>query len=153
MLSFFFVQCRRFDSLPSQFQLQRPSLCIPIHDSPPIEMTRSALITGCSKGGIGDALAQEFHKKGIRVFATARNLAKIEHFKTLGIEVLQLDVLSSESIQMAVSAVRKATGGKLDFLVNNAGAGQSCLIQAALILCLAELISMQVPRYRSSTPI
>ncbi len=96
-------------------------------------MTKSALITGCSKGGIGDALAQEFHKNGVRVFAIARNSAKVEDFKSLGIEVLQLDVLSPESIQIAVSEVRKATGGKLDFLVNNAGAGESCLFLAALL--------------------
>lgn len=85
---------------------------------------KTALITGCSEGGIGDAIAQEFHKNGVRVFATARNLTKIEHLRALGLEVLQLDVLSPESIQMAVADVQKATGGTLDFLVNNAGAGE-----------------------------
>lgn len=85
---------------------------------------KTALITGCSEGGIGDAIAQEFHKNGVRVFATARNLTKIEHLRALGLEVLQLDVLSPESIQMAVVDVQKATGGTLDFLVNNAGAGE-----------------------------
>ncbi len=88
---------------------------------------KSALITGCSKGGIGDALAQEFHKNVVRVFATARNMVKVEHLKVLGIEVLQLDVLSPESIQMAAAEVLKATGGELDFLVNNAGGGEPCL--------------------------
>jgi 1-acylglycerone phosphate reductase len=88
---------------------------------------KSALITGCSKGGIGDALAQEFHKNGVRVFATARNMVKVEHLKVFGIEVLQLDVLSPESIQMAAAEVLKATGGELDFLVNNAGGGEPCL--------------------------
>jgi short-subunit dehydrogenase len=38
---------------------------------------QSVLITGCSKDGIGDALAQEFFSRGFRVFATARDLRKI----------------------------------------------------------------------------
>jgi 1-acylglycerone phosphate reductase len=91
-----------------------------------LKMKKSVLITGCSKGGIGDALAQEFHNKGLRVFATARDLAKVEHLKAMGLEVLQLDVTSQESIQNAMDEVQKAAGGKLDFLVNNAGSGK-CL--------------------------
>lgn len=86
-------------------------------------MTRTALITGCSKGGIGDALAQEFHSNGVRVFATARDITKMADLKAMGIEVLSLDVVSADSIQAAVSIVNEATGGKLDFLVNNAGKG------------------------------
>jgi 1-acylglycerone phosphate reductase len=87
-------------------------------------MKKSVLITGCSEGGIGDALAQEFHNKGLHVFATARDLAKVAHLKVLGLEILQLDVTSQESIQNTVDEVQKATGGKLDFLVNNAGSGR-----------------------------
>ena len=86
-------------------------------------MTRFALVTGCSKGGIGDALAAEFHQRGVRVFATARDLTKVQHLKDMGLDVLSLDVTSEESIAQAVAAVRKVTGGKLDFLVNNSGAG------------------------------
>ncbi len=88
---------------------------------------KSALITGCSKGGIGDALAQEFHKHGVRVFATGRNMVKVEHLKLLAIEVLQPDVLSPESMRTAAAEVLKATGGELDFLINNAGGGEPCL--------------------------
>jgi 1-acylglycerone phosphate reductase len=86
-------------------------------------MTETALITGCSKGGIGDALAQEFYHKGVRVFATARDLSKIQHLKAMGLETVQLDVTSEESIQNAVRYIEKETGGKLDYLVNNAGMG------------------------------
>ena len=85
---------------------------------------KTALITGCSKGGIGDALAQEFHRKGIRVLATARNPSKLEHFKELGIETLQLDVEDSASIKAAAEAAGELTNGKLDFLVNNSGMGE-----------------------------
>jgi len=84
---------------------------------------RTVLITGCSKGGIGDSLAQEFQRKGLRVFATARDLAKIEHLKALGFDVLPLDVVNENSIKKAVESVETATGGTLDLLVNNSGAG------------------------------
>ncbi|ATZ55688.1 hypothetical protein BCIN_12g02560 [Botrytis cinerea B05.10] len=84
---------------------------------------KTVLITGCSEGGIGDALAKAFHQQGLRVFATARNLAKVEHLKNLGLDILPLDVTDSRSIKEAVDAVALKTGGKLDFLVNNSGAG------------------------------
>ncbi|KAH6713294.1 hypothetical protein DL95DRAFT_494452 [Leptodontidium sp. 2 PMI_412] len=88
-------------------------------------MPKYALITGCSAGGIGDALAKEFHTKGVHVFATARNLSKIEHLKSLGLTTVKLDVTSSKSIEEAVAEISKTTGGKLDFLVNNAGMGNT----------------------------
>lgn len=84
---------------------------------------KSVLITGTSAGGIGDALARSFHRHGLRVFATARDLTKIGHLKDMGMEVLQLDVVDPESVARAVEAVKVATGGGLDFLVNNSGLG------------------------------
>ena len=87
-------------------------------------MSMSVVITGCSAGGIGDSLAQEFYRRGFRVFATARNLGKVEHLRVIGCDIVQLDVTSKESIEKTVSEITKATGGKLDFLVNNAGQGK-----------------------------
>lgn len=81
------------------------------------------LITGCSEGGIGFALAQEFHRKGLRVFATARNLSKVQHLQDAGLEIIQIDVVDQASIKDAVATVSKLTGGTLDILVNNAGGG------------------------------
>ncbi len=57
---------------------------------------------------------------GFRVFATARSLAKIEPLAEKGIEILELDVTKSESIGTAKDEVKRKTGGKLNFLVNNA---------------------------------
>jgi len=90
---------------------------------PSSSSNKTVLITGCSNGGLGDALAQAFHQRGLRVIATARNPAKIAHFKALGIETLPLDVLSAESIEACVASVADMTGGSLDILVNNSGAG------------------------------
>lgn len=85
--------------------------------------TKCVLITGCSDGGIGSALAKEFHRRGLRVFATARSLSKLKNLQATGIEVLQLDVTDTQSIQQAFAATKRATGGRLDILVNNAGLG------------------------------
>ena len=85
------------------------------------------LVTGCSEGGIGDALAKEFSRRGLRVFATARDPAKMEHLKALGLETIHLDVVDKDSLSNAVETVRTATGGSLDFLVNNSGSGAKAM--------------------------
>lgn len=86
-------------------------------------LKRSALITGCSAGGIGEALALVFHERGFHVFATVRNPAKISSaLSNAGnVHVLTLDVTSSESIAAAVKSVAGITGNGLDVLVNNSG--------------------------------
>lgn len=86
---------------------------------------RTVLITGCSDGSLGAQLSLAFHKAGWRVFATARNLAKLTTVTTGGIETVQLDTLSEESIASAVSTVERLTSGSLDLLINNAGGGYS----------------------------
>lgn len=86
---------------------------------------KSVLVTGCTAGGIGAAVAEVFSEKGYHVFATARTPSKISE-KLSGAEnvtVLTLDVLSSESIAAAVESVTKETGGSLDVLYNNSGSG------------------------------
>ncbi len=86
---------------------------------------KTVLVTGCSDGGTGSALAIAFHQAGWRVFATARNPSKMSSAATAGIETLTLDVQSQESLSSCVAAVAKLTGGSLDALVNNAGVGLS----------------------------
>lgn len=55
------------------------------------------LITGCSSG-IGAALAEEFHERGHRVYATARRPESLEALATRGICTLALDVTNAESL-------------------------------------------------------
>ncbi|KAK3318709.1 acylglycerone-phosphate reductase-like protein [Apodospora peruviana] len=82
---------------------------------------KTVLITGCTPGGIGHALAMEFHAKGVHVIATARNTSVLAEMAALGMSTLALDVTKAESIKTCHDEVAKLTGGKLDFLVNNAG--------------------------------
>lgn len=95
-----------------------------IDDSRYTMSKKTVLITGARAGGIGDGLAQEFHSRGLRVFATARSLEKVKHLEDMGMEVWSLDVTSKESIDETAAKIRELTGGSLDFLVNNAGVGQ-----------------------------
>ena len=84
-------------------------------------MTKSVLITGCSPGGIGHALAREFKKQGLRVFATARKAESISDLSQYGIETLSLEVTNEESIKALKAEIASRTQGSLDVLVNNAG--------------------------------
>jgi 1-acylglycerone phosphate reductase len=85
-----------------------------------LDTKQTVLITGCSDGGLGSELAQAFDNAGFHVYATARNLSKMAHLSSLGIQTLELDVLSPDSITACVSQIPS-----LDMLVNNAGGGYS----------------------------
>ncbi|KAK9320927.1 hypothetical protein V1517DRAFT_340297 [Lipomyces orientalis] len=85
---------------------------------------KSVLITGCSDGGIGSALALAFQKRGLHVFATARTISKMSRLDGLPcVTLVTLDVTNYASITSAVEIVKSATGGTLDYLVNNSGVG------------------------------
>ena len=83
---------------------------------------KSVLITGCSAGGIGFALAEEFQVRGFHVFVTARTRSKTSNIENLpNVTFIPLDVTSSSTIAAAVEIVKAHTAGTLDYLVNNAG--------------------------------
>ncbi|KXT16638.1 hypothetical protein AC579_6666 [Pseudocercospora musae] len=92
---------------------------------------RWALITGASPGGMGEAEAQAFLKRGINVVATSIEIdqKEVEHASPEpgtqdGFLVrVYLDVTSAKSIASAVRMVDQLSDGKLDWLVNNAGYG------------------------------
>lgn len=84
-------------------------------------MAKSVLITGCSPGGIGHALALEFKRKDFRVFATARKAETISNLAEQGIETLSLEVTNDESIVTLKAEIESRTNSSLDILVNNAG--------------------------------
>ena len=78
-------------------------------------------ITGCSSG-IGKALSEEFHTRGHRVIATARQLKSLESLGAKGIVTEQLDVTNADERERVVGLVLRREG-RIDVLVNNAGYG------------------------------
>ncbi|TKA66548.1 hypothetical protein B0A55_08497 [Friedmanniomyces simplex] len=83
---------------------------------------KTVLITGCSTGGIGWAMAKTFHKRGFYVFATARDPSNAADLSELSdVEILELDVTVPQTISRSKDIVAKRTGGTLDVLINNAG--------------------------------
>lgn len=131
-------------------------MCLTI-DSPPLihsctalsilEMPRTVLITGCSDGGLGAALALAFHTHGDHVFATARNPNKMANLTTMGITTIQLDVLSDDSVRTAVEEVSRRTNGHLDILVNNAGTGYSTPLMDASLSEVSKLFELNTLSY------
>lgn len=134
---------RRFPTLPKRFlnlidRTHKPLTCRTRAEYrlPVMSDERAVLITGCSAGGIGSALAKDFHSQGsfqlahfprlnsgytgFRVFATSRRLESMDDLSALGIETLLLDVTDVEAIRCVKNEIAIRTGGKLDILVNNA---------------------------------
>ncbi len=90
-------------------------------------MSKTILITGTSTG-LGISIAVQAAKAGHTVFATMRNLDKRAALDAaagevgVSLNILQLDVQDTASITAAVDHVIAAQG-RIDVLINNAGAG------------------------------
>lgn len=100
---------------------------------------RTVLITGCSDGGLGAALAIALHEAGLHVYATARDVMKMKQLSAKGIQTLTLDVTSDTSIAECVAQVPS-----LDILVNNAGGGYSMPISDLSIPEAKKLFDLNV---------
>ncbi len=96
-----------------------------------MEQQKCILITGCSSG-IGLTAAKTLAIRGYRVFATVRQEKDIQTLLDLGLdnlEVLQLDLRDSHSIQNAVTEILKRTHGRLYALFNNGAYGQAGAVE------------------------
>ncbi|MEE2930252.1 MAG: SDR family oxidoreductase [Pseudomonadota bacterium] len=89
---------------------------------------KSILITGASSG-FGRLGAEHYARLGAKVFATMRNVPRLEADElrdlassdSLDISVIEIDVTSDEQIEAGVAEALAANDGKLDVLINNAG--------------------------------
>lgn len=88
-------------------------------------MSKVALITG-GTSGIGRAICNVLHERGIKVYGTGRS---VKNGETLdGYNLVQCDVTKDISVSNAVNYIMEKEG-KIDILVNNAGIGMAGSIE------------------------
>ncbi len=123
-------------------------------------MPRSAvaLVTGASSG-IGAETALLLKASGLRVYAAARRLERMQPLADQGIQALSMDVTDDSSMTAGVGQIIAETG-RIDVLVNNAGYGSYGSIEDVPIdearrqfevnvFGLARLIQLVVPQMRA----
>jgi NAD(P)-dependent dehydrogenase (short-subunit alcohol dehydrogenase family) len=102
-------------------------------------MSKTVLITGSSTG-FGRDTAETLARAGHRVFASMRaiggrnrehaeGLRRLGSAENLNLEIVDLDVTSSDSVDRAVASVLEKTG-RIDVLVNNAGVASAGVSEA-----------------------
>ena len=86
-------------------------------------MSRTAVITGASSG-LGEATARRFGADGWKLLLVARRAERLEALaaELPDASVLALDVTDEDAPARLREAVEERFGGRLDLLVNNAGA-------------------------------
>ena len=86
-------------------------------------MSRTAVVTGASSG-IGEAAAQRLARDGWRVLVVARREDRLESLagSLPGTSALAVDLTDDDAPERVRAAVEERFGGRLDLLVNNAGA-------------------------------
>ncbi|KAF8308408.1 NAD-binding protein [Clavulina sp. PMI_390] len=86
-----------------------------------MSLPKVVLITGCSVGGIGGALCEEYARSGCIVYASDRDINTLENLEPTGdIRKVQLDVTNTTNVDAVVKTIIDAEG-RIDILVNNAG--------------------------------
>jgi NAD(P)-dependent dehydrogenase (short-subunit alcohol dehydrogenase family) len=113
----------------------------------------TALVTGCSSG-FGTLIAKTLATHGHRVYATmrgvdGRNAVPAQQLRdwaragNVGLEIVELDVTSDESVRAAIERILGGGGG-VDVVVNNAGASASGPLEAFTSDQMMSLLSVNV---------
>jgi NAD(P)-dependent dehydrogenase (short-subunit alcohol dehydrogenase family) len=114
-------------------------------------VSQVVLVTGCSSG-FGELIAQTLARAGHYTFATMRgiadrNLPATAKFRglaadeRLALEVVEMDVASDASVQRGVEEIL-ARAGRIDVVVNNAGASSSGPLEAFSVDQMAALLNV-----------
>ncbi|RCI12736.1 hypothetical protein L249_1068 [Ophiocordyceps polyrhachis-furcata BCC 54312] len=80
-----------------------------------------ALVTGCGKGGIGEALVKQYVRHGVHAIATVLPSEGSEHLTQAGITWFPLDVTDEKSVADLKQSILGLTGGSLDILCSLPG--------------------------------
>ena len=91
---------------------------------------KSILVTGAASG-FGNLGALHYARQGAKVIATMRNMPRPEAAALrdtaaqdkLDLHIVEIDVLSAQSVMRGVAEAERIAGGAIDVLVNNAGIG------------------------------
>jgi len=78
------------------------------------------LVTGCTTGGIGYHIANEFGKEGCKVYASSRRVETMNYNHDPDIRTIALDVTSDDSVNSVIKHIIDEEG-RLDIVVCNAG--------------------------------
>jgi NAD(P)-dependent dehydrogenase (short-subunit alcohol dehydrogenase family) len=122
-------------------------------EKPMLEEAKVVLVTG-SSSGFGDLSVRTLAKVGHRVFATMREIdsrnrepaVKLDEWakqEGVALEVVELDVLDHASVGNAVETI-VASAGRIDVVVNNAGAGAVGPIEAFSMEQIKALFDLNV---------
>ncbi|MFF4583811.1 SDR family NAD(P)-dependent oxidoreductase [Streptomyces sp. NPDC001373] len=90
---------------------------------------KTVLITGCSSG-MGRRTALALHRRGHRVYATARRPETLAELAVEGLTTLALDVTDEASMAAAVARIEEEHGS-VDILINNAAYGLHLPVESA----------------------
>lgn len=103
-----------------------------------------AIVTGGSSG-IGRATAMSLVEKGARVFVTGRDAARLAVMDEAGGAIATLQTDSADPAS-AARVVQAAVGrwGRLDLIVNNAGAGQPLPVDAYDAAVIARICAVNI---------
>lgn len=103
-----------------------------------------AIVTGAA-GGIGEAICRRLGAAGVRVVATGRSADKLEKLKaelspSMEITTIAVDITAEDAPKRIVDHAL-STYGRLDHLVNNAGAGVWGLVHETTDEMLDEVLN------------